>query len=72
MIMMDYQHEVISIDASMEIRAGAGMPKVKLWVIRGQTWVPTVTSGPGQLENLQLFNVDDRALAIQRGKVLGM
>ena len=51
-INLNDQHLVIPVGRSTEIRSGVSPPKAKLWVRRDVAWVPTVTSGPGQIKYL--------------------
>ncbi|EGZ24685.1 hypothetical protein PHYSODRAFT_424253, partial [Phytophthora sojae] len=44
----------------------------KLWVTRGDRWVPTVTGGSGKIRYLQLTNVSDRELVLHQGTRLAM
>ena len=45
------QYVVIPVGGSTEMRIGAGFPKSKLWVRRDKKWVPTVTTGLGQIND---------------------
>ena len=65
------QHVVIPAGESTEVKAGAGSPKSKLWVRNDPRWVPTVTSGPGQIKYLQLTNLSDRDVILNHGAPLG-
>ncbi|POM64179.1 LOW QUALITY PROTEIN: Reverse transcriptase [Phytophthora palmivora] len=44
----------------------------KLWVTRGDRWVPTITVGPGRTRYLQVTNVSDRALTLHEGSRVAM
>ena len=65
------QHVVIPVGGSTEVKAGAGSPKSKLWVRRDPYWVPTVTTGPGQIKYLQPTNLSDRDVILNHGAPLG-
>ena len=61
-INLNDQHVVIPVGTLTEVRIGVGLPKAKLWVRRDVAWVPTVTSGHGQIKYLQLTNLSDREI----------
>ncbi|KAG6586702.1 reverse transcriptase [Phytophthora cinnamomi] len=44
----------------------------KLWVTRGDLWVPTVTKGPGKTQYLQITNVGEKKLVLCRDERIGM
>ncbi|GMF26565.1 unnamed protein product [Phytophthora fragariaefolia] len=44
----------------------------KLWVTRGDRWVPTVVSGPGKTTYLQITNVGEKKLVLCRDERIGM
>ncbi|OWY97639.1 LOW QUALITY PROTEIN: hypothetical protein PHMEG_00031784, partial [Phytophthora megakarya] len=44
----------------------------KLWVTRGERWVPTVTEGPGQIRYLVISNIGDRILRLDHRLDVGM
>ncbi|KAI9987270.1 hypothetical protein PInf_023252 [Phytophthora infestans] len=43
----------------------------KLWVTRGEKWVPTVIQGPGRLQYLQATNVSDKRLLLDHYEEVG-
>ncbi|KAG6612047.1 Eukaryotic/viral aspartic protease, active site [Phytophthora cinnamomi] len=44
----------------------------KLWVTRGDLWVPTVTKGPGKTQYLQITNVGEKKKVLCRDERIGM
>ena len=46
-------------------------PKSKLWVRRDKKWVPTVTTGPGQIKYLILTNIVDQEVILNHDTPLG-
>ncbi|KAE8963674.1 hypothetical protein PF011_g28947 [Phytophthora fragariae] len=44
----------------------------KLWLTRGQGWVPTLIKGPGRLRYLHITNLSDRTLILQRDVQIGL
>ena len=71
-INLNDQHVVIPVGRSTEVRIGVGLTKAKLWVRRDVAWVPTVTSGPGQIKYLQLTNLSDREIILNHGASLAL
>ena len=53
------------------MRIGVSPPKAKVWVRRNAEWVPTVTTGPGQIKYLQLTNIGDQEVILGDGPPLG-
>ncbi|TKH92731.1 hypothetical protein FCN21_09400 [Campylobacter jejuni] len=43
----------------------------KLWVTRGEKWVPTVIQGPGRSQYLQVTNVSDKRLLLDHYEEIG-
>ncbi|CAI5746914.1 unnamed protein product [Peronospora destructor] len=72
MINADDQYVMIPVGDSAEVKISLGSSNAKLWVTRGPTWVPTVTSGPGRKKYLQLTNISDRDVSLPQGVQLGM
>ncbi|OWY96790.1 LOW QUALITY PROTEIN: hypothetical protein PHMEG_00032856, partial [Phytophthora megakarya] len=48
------------------------LPDVKLWVTRGDRWVPTVVRGLGRTQYLRITNVSDQPITLQRDTRLGI
>ncbi|OWY97626.1 LOW QUALITY PROTEIN: hypothetical protein PHMEG_00031798 [Phytophthora megakarya] len=44
----------------------------KLWIVRGEHWVPTVAKGLGRRRHLRITNVGDHELRLPRSTDLGM
>ncbi|KAE9282802.1 hypothetical protein PR003_g27307, partial [Phytophthora rubi] len=44
----------------------------KLWLTKGQGWVPTLIKGPGRLRYLHITNLSDRTLILQRDVQIGL
>ncbi|KAG3013584.1 hypothetical protein PC123_g13870 [Phytophthora cactorum] len=44
----------------------------KLWVIRGEQWVPTVVRGPGRSQSLQITNISEKKLLLDDCEEIGM
>ena len=65
------QYVVIPVGGSTEMRIGAGFPKSKLWVRRDKRWVPTVTTGLGQIKYLILTNIVDQPVVLDCDTPLG-
>ncbi|EGZ25058.1 hypothetical protein PHYSODRAFT_478106 [Phytophthora sojae] len=63
----------IDIAGSVEVKLRTRSTEhQKLWVTRGDRWVPTVTGGPDKIRYLQLTNVSDRELVLHQGTRLAM
>ncbi|KAE8885521.1 hypothetical protein PF003_g30253 [Phytophthora fragariae] len=61
------QHCQISVGKSAEVKLQRSRSvQQKLWVTRGDRWVPTVTTGPGATRFLHLTNVSDQELVLHR------
>ncbi|POM79027.1 Reverse transcriptase [Phytophthora palmivora] len=66
-------HYGIDVGQTAEIRLrGQTSNQYKLWVTRGDRWVPTITVGPGRTRYLQVTNVSDRALTLHEGSRVAM
>ena len=65
------QHLVLPVGRSAEIRIGNVHSNAKLWVRRDPTWGPTVTTGIGRIKFLQLPNLSDKVVTLDRGPSLG-
>ncbi|POM79809.1 Hypothetical protein PHPALM_2437 [Phytophthora palmivora] len=66
-------HYWIDVGQTAEIRLrGQTSNQYKLWVTRGDRWVPTITVGPGKTRYLQVTNVSDRALTLHEGSRVAM
>ncbi|KAE9000722.1 hypothetical protein PR003_g18673 [Phytophthora rubi] len=44
----------------------------KLWLTRGQCWVPTLIKGPGRLRYLHITNLSNQKLILQRDVQIGL
>ena len=62
---------MIPVGKSTEVKIGVSPPKAKIWVRRDPKWVPTVTTGPGQIKYLQLTNIGDQEVILSHGSPLG-
>ena len=65
------QHLVLPVGRSADIRIGNVQSNAKLWVRRDHTWVPTVSTGIGRIKFLQLANLSDKVVTLDRGPTLG-
>ncbi|POM80503.1 Hypothetical protein PHPALM_1656 [Phytophthora palmivora] len=66
-------HYWIDVGQTAEIRLrGQISNQYKLWVTRGDRWVPTITTGPGKTRYLQVTNGSDRALTLHEGSRVAM
>ena len=65
------QYVVIPVRGHTKMRIGAGFSKSKLWLRRDKEWVPTVTTGPGQIKYLILTNVVDQQVVLNHDTPLG-
>ncbi|CAI5722015.1 unnamed protein product [Peronospora effusa] len=65
------QYVLIPVGKSTEVKIGVSSPKAKIWVRRDPKWVPTVTTGPGQIKYLQLTNIGDQEVDCSHGPPLG-
>ena len=65
------QHLVLPVGRSAEITIGDVHSNAKLLVRRDPTWVPNVTTGIGRINFLQLTNLSDKVVTIDRGTTLG-
>ncbi|POM60841.1 hypothetical protein PHPALM_30247, partial [Phytophthora palmivora] len=66
-------HYWIDVGQTAEIRLRGQMSnQYKLWVTRGDRWVPTIPVGPGRTRYLQVTNISDRALTLHEGSRVAM
>ncbi|POM67682.1 LOW QUALITY PROTEIN: Hypothetical protein PHPALM_16272, partial [Phytophthora palmivora] len=66
-------HYWIDVGQTAEIRLrGQTSNQYKLWVTRGDRWVPTITIGPGKTRYLQVTNISDHALTLHEGSRVAM
>ncbi|POM57577.1 Hypothetical protein PHPALM_37889 [Phytophthora palmivora] len=66
-------HYWIDVGQTAEIRLRSQTSnQYKLWVTRGDRWVPTITVGLGRTRYLQVINVSDRALTLHEGLRVAM
>ena len=65
------QHLVLPVGRSAEMRIGNVQSYAKLWLRRDHTWVPTVTTVIGRIKFLQLTNLSDKVVTLDRGPTLG-
>jgi hypothetical protein len=68
--------EIVEIEAGepmdVPIRRPRALEREKLWVARGQRWVPTVTTGLGRTQYMTITNISDEKLALPRLTRLGL
>ena len=64
------QHLVLPVGRSAAIRIENVQSNSKLWVRRDSTWVPTVTTRIGRINFLQLTNLIDKVVTLDRGPIL--
>ncbi|POM81104.1 LOW QUALITY PROTEIN: Hypothetical protein PHPALM_971 [Phytophthora palmivora] len=64
-------HYWIDVGQTAETRLRGQTPnQYRLWVTRGDRWVPTITVGPGRTRYLQVTDISDRALTLhERSRV---
>ncbi|POM66394.1 Hypothetical protein PHPALM_17752 [Phytophthora palmivora] len=66
-------HYWIDVGQTAEMRLrGQTSNQYKLWVTRGDRWVPTITVGPGRTRYLQVTNISDHALTLHEGSRVAM
>ncbi|EGZ04455.1 hypothetical protein PHYSODRAFT_343257 [Phytophthora sojae] len=58
-----------SAELPMRLR---GSEHDKLWVTRGDRWVPTVIKGPGKVRYLQITNIGEKELVLRQSLQVGM
>ncbi|OWZ11645.1 hypothetical protein PHMEG_00015307 [Phytophthora megakarya] len=44
----------------------------KLWVARGERWVPTISDGPGRTRYISITNIGDEVLILHQGQRIGI
>ncbi|GMF21909.1 unnamed protein product [Phytophthora lilii] len=67
------QHMQIQVGESVELPLSLRASEhEKLWLTRGDRWVPTVVSGPGKTRYLQITNVSEKKLVLQRDERIGI
>ncbi|KAE8901708.1 hypothetical protein PF005_g25032 [Phytophthora fragariae] len=67
------EHLTLEVAAAMELALQIrGSDKEKLWLTRGERWVPTIVKCPGKLRYLHVTNLGDEALILQRDMKIGM
>ena len=71
LIVIPEQHLVLPVGRSAEIRISNVQSNAKFWLRRDPMWVPTVTTGIGRIKYLQLTNISDIAVTLDRGPALG-
>ncbi|KAE8901089.1 hypothetical protein PF003_g14802 [Phytophthora fragariae] len=67
------QHSQVNVGESVEIplRSRAS-DQEKLWLTRGDRWVPSLISGPGRIKYVEITNISDRKLILQRDERIGL
>ncbi|KAE9266657.1 hypothetical protein PR003_g32048, partial [Phytophthora rubi] len=67
------QHSQVNVGESVEIplRSRAS-DQEKLWLTRGDRWVPSLISGPGRTKYVEITNISDRKLILQRDERIGL
>jgi len=48
------------------MRRPRALEREKLWVVRGEIWVPTVTTGLGRTQYMTITNISDEKLVLPR------
>ncbi|KAE8957029.1 hypothetical protein PR001_g31521, partial [Phytophthora rubi] len=67
------EHLTLEVAESMELPLQIrGSDKEKLWLARGERWVPTIVKGPGKLRYLHVTNLSDKTLILQRDMKIGL
>ncbi|OWY95134.1 hypothetical protein PHMEG_00034942, partial [Phytophthora megakarya] len=67
------QHGNVPVAGSVEIAVRRSLSdKQKLWVTRGDRWVPTVVRGLGRTQYLRITNVSDQPITLQRDTRIGI
>ncbi|OWY95222.1 LOW QUALITY PROTEIN: hypothetical protein PHMEG_00034832 [Phytophthora megakarya] len=62
------QHHKIPVAGSVEIAIRrSASDRQKVWVTRGEQWVPTAVKGLGSTQYLRITNVSERSATLQRG-----
>ena len=70
-IVIPEQHVIPPVGRSKDIRIVHINFYAKLWVRRGPTWVPTVTTGMGRFNYLHMTNLSDTEVFLDHGPALG-
>jgi hypothetical protein len=64
---------IVGVAESLELPVRLrGTDKEKLWLARGDRWVPTLVKGPGKLRYLRVTNLSDTKLILQREVQIGL
>uniref|UniRef100_A0AAV1V8H9 Uncharacterized protein n=1 Tax=Peronospora matthiolae TaxID=2874970 RepID=A0AAV1V8H9_9STRA len=66
------QHIMITFGESREVKLGIGGAKMKLWIVRGPDWLPTMISGFGRRKYRQVNNIGDREIIVPTHALLGV
>ncbi|KAE9262688.1 hypothetical protein PR003_g33448, partial [Phytophthora rubi] len=67
------EHLTLEVAGSMELPLQMhGSDKDKLWLARGERWVPTLVKGPGKLRYLHVTNLSDETLVLQQDMMIGL
>ncbi|KAE9293724.1 hypothetical protein PR003_g24436 [Phytophthora rubi] len=67
------EHLTLEVAEAMELALQIrGSDKEKLWLTRGERWVPTIVKCPGKLRYLHVTNLGDEALILQRDMKIGL
>ncbi|OWY95777.1 hypothetical protein PHMEG_00034137 [Phytophthora megakarya] len=51
--------KIVNVGQYLRIRAGESSIHDKLWVTRGDSWVPTISDGPGRTKYISITNIGD-------------
>jgi hypothetical protein len=67
------EHRTVKIAQSLELPLRLReSDNEKLWLARGERWVPTLVKGPGKLRYLRVTNLSDTKLILNRGEQIGL
>ncbi|OWY99701.1 hypothetical protein PHMEG_00029260 [Phytophthora megakarya] len=64
--------KIVNVGQYLRIRAGESSIHDKLWVTRGDSWVPTISDGPGRTKYISITNIGEEVLILHQDQRIGI